>query len=150
MSASEPHILLIIEDNPDDEALILRALRRSDLAVQTIVAHDGIEALELLAADVETPGQGALPDFVLLDLNLPKLSGLEVLRRIRADARLRRLPVVILTSSREERDVARSYDLGASSFVRKPIASELFAETVRQVGAYWLRLNEVPPRRDLP
>jgi two-component system response regulator len=131
--------LLLVEDDRDDEALILRALRKSDLEAHVVVAHDGIAALDYLHG-----GPGAsLPQVVLLDLNLPRLGGLEVLRRIRADPRTRVLPVVVLTSSREERDISRSYALGATSYVRKPISSELFADAIRQVGSYWLELNEL-------
>ena len=140
-----PGVLLLVEDNADDEELILRALRKSDLNPRVVVAHDGLAALDYLhdAGPLEVDPDS--PSFVLLDLNLPKLSGLEVLRRIRADERTRRLPVVILTSSREERDISSSYELGASSYVRKPISSERFADVIRQVGAYWLRVNEAAP-----
>jgi CheY-like chemotaxis protein len=140
-------MLLLVEDNRDDEALILRALRKSAIPVQVVVAHDGVEALEYLKESAQNSGGHALPVFVLLDLNLPKLNGFEVLQRIRADERTRRLPVVILTSSREERDIAESYDLGASSYVRKPIGFERFAEVIREVGLYWLQINEEAPRR---
>jgi two-component system response regulator len=135
--------LLLVEDNRDDEALILRALRKGGLDAHVTVAHDGVEALALLQKSAGA-GIDALPCFVLLDLNLPKLSGLDVLRAIRGDPRTRLLPVVVLTSSREERDVRDSYDLGASSYVRKPIGFEPFADAIRMVGTYWLRLNEAP------
>jgi two-component system response regulator len=137
-----PKRLLLIEDNADDEALILRALRKSDLAPRVQVARDGLEALAWLDQLRAHPGGRAWPDVVLLDLNLPKVSGLEVLRQIRADEETRRLPVVVLTSSRDERDVAASYELGASSYVHKPISSEGFTEAIRLLGTYWLSLNE--------
>jgi two-component system response regulator len=122
-------------------------LRRGEIAPRVLVAHDGVEALRILLGhdpavdDTEAP----VPDIVLLDVNLPKLSGLEVLRQIRADERTRRLPVVMLTSSSEESDVIRSYDLGATSYVRKPVSSEQFAKVIRQVAVYWLSLNEGLP-----
>ena len=130
-------VLLLVEDNIDDLALIMRALKRSDMAPEIVVARDGVEALAYLHEE-----ERALPKFVLLDLNLPKMTGLEVLRRIREDPRTRHLPVVVLTSSQEDRDINTSYDLGASSYVRKPVRSERFADAVRQLGAYWLQLNE--------
>jgi two-component system response regulator len=131
--------ILLVEDNPDDEALTLRALRRHNIANDVRVARDGQEALDCLLA----PG-APLPQVVLLDLKLPKIDGLEVLRRIRADERARRVPVVVLTSSREEQDVVASYDLGANSYVRKPVDFERFVEAARQLGLYWLVLNEAP------
>jgi two-component system response regulator len=140
-------LLLLVEDNRDDEALVLRALRKGELSPRVVVAHDGVEALKyLLPSSAAEERIAPLPHLVLLDMNLPRMSGLEVLRRLRADERTRRLPVVMLTSSREERDVAQSYDLGATSYVRKPIGSEEFAEVIRQVALYWLSLNEVQPR----
>lgn len=130
--------ILLVEDNPDDEALTLRAFAKQNLANKILVARDGAEALEVLRG-VE------LPQVVLLDLKLPKVDGLEVLRRVRADARTRLLPVVILTSSREEEDVTRGYQLGANSYVRKPVDFNQFIDAVRQLGLYWLVLNERPP-----
>lgn len=138
-------VLLLVEDNRDDETLILRALRKSDVEARVVVAHDGLEALDYLLGCAVPEGASEMPTFVLLDLNLPKLSGLEVLRRIRADARMKRLPVVILTSSREERDISSCYDQGASSYVRKPIGSESFGDVIRQIGVYWTKVNEPPP-----
>jgi two-component system response regulator len=133
-------IILLIEDNPSDEALTLRALKKNNIGNEVIVVRDGAAALDyLLASDT------ALPQLILLDLNLPKIDGLEVLRRIRADARTRLLPVVILTSSGEERDIVRGYDLGANGYVRKPVDFIQFAEAVRQLGLYWLIINEPPP-----
>ena len=142
--------VLLVEDNPDDEVLTLRALRRHNLASEAIVARDGQQALDFLF------GEGAYgsrdtshqPQVVLLDLKLPKVDGLEVLERMRADSRTRRVPVVILTSSKQEQDLLRSYDLGANSYVRKPVDFEQFIEAARQLGMYWLILNEVPHGRD--
>jgi two-component system response regulator len=136
-------ILLLVEDSRDDEALILRALRKASQPPRVLVAHDGIEALRVLEG--EAVATLPWPDVVVLDLNLPKMTGLEVLRRIRAHPRLKRLPIVVLTSSREESDVATAYQLGASSYVRKPIGSEGFTSAILQIGAYWLELNEPPP-----
>ncbi len=140
--------ILLVEDNPDDEALTMRALRRHNIANPVVVAHDGVEALDYLFGTGAHTGRDVtqLPQVMLLDLKLPKLDGLEVLRRVRADDRTHRLPVVILTSSREESDVMRGYDLGANSYVRKPVDFTEFLEAVRQLGLYWLILNEGPPR----
>lgn len=135
---------MLVEDNPDDEALALRALRRNNIPNQVIVARDGVEALEVLL-----PGPGRevhdLPAVVLLDLKLPRIDGLEVLRRLRADERTRCLPVVILTSSKEEQDLIRGYSFGANSYIVKPVDFEQFVEAVRQLGLYWLVLNQAPP-----
>ncbi len=132
-------IILLVEDDPDDEALTRRALEKNKVRNELIVAHDGQEALDYLR---DAP---RLPELVLLDLKLPKIDGLEVLRRLRADERTRLLPVVVLTSSNEERDVATSYALGANSYVRKPVDFKEFTEAARQLGLYWLLLNEPPP-----
>ena len=137
----EPTILLV-EDNPDDEALALRALNKHKLANRVQVARDGVEALDYLFNE----GLVQPPQVVLLDLKLPRLDGLEVLRRIRADERTRFLPVVILTSSREERDLVESYSLGANSFIQKPVDFAQFTESVGQLGLYWLVLNQTPER----
>ncbi len=138
--ASRPTILLV-EDNPDDEVLTLRALGRGGLRERTVVKHDGEEALDyLLGLD-----EAERPAVVLLDLKLPRLDGLEVLRALRADRRTHAQPVVILTSSRDEPDLLAGYDLGVNSFIRKPVDFAGFAAAVQQVGAYWLALNE-PPR----
>lgn len=134
--------ILLVEDNPDDEALTLRALAQQRIHNAVVVARDGQEALDRLL-DESQP----LPTVVLLDLKLPKVDGLEVLRRLRAAPRTRRLPVVILTSSREERDRVEAYDGGANSYVRKPVDFVAFADAVRQLGLYWLVLNEPPPVR---
>jgi two-component system, response regulator len=133
--------ILLVEDNPDDELLTLRALARNHIANQVAVARDGAEAIAYLQGATAA----ALPALVLLDLKLPKLSGLEVLERIRAEPRTRRLPVVILTSSKEDRDLVAAYDLGVNSFVRKPVDFAEFIEAVRQLGLYWLVLNESAP-----
>ncbi len=136
--------ILLVEDNPDDELLTLRALARANIANDVVVARDGAEAVDILfGADGSEPIP--LPRVVLLDLKLPKIDGLEVLRRVRADERTRLLPVVILTSSSEERDVIEGYELGANSYVRKPIDFGEFAAAVAKLGLYWLLINEAPP-----
>jgi two-component system response regulator len=139
--------ILLVEDNPDDEALTLRALKKNNIANEVVVMRDGAEAVEYLSA-VETDATRtpkALPAVVMLDLKLPKLDGLEVLRHIRAQPRTRLVPVVILTSSREEEDVVKGYSLGANSYVRKPIDFIQFAEAIRMLGLYWLIINVTPP-----
>lgn len=140
-------IILMVEDNPSDVKLTRRALDQSRITNQLIVAEDGVEALDYLFATGASSGRDVadLPSLVLLDLKLPKLDGLEVLRRIRADVRTRRLPVVVLTSSQAEQDIIASYDLGANSYIRKPVDFNQFAEAVRHLGLYWLVLNEPPP-----
>jgi two-component system, response regulator len=139
--------LLLVEDNPDDVELTRRAFARSNIINQLVVVTDGEEALHYLFATGPYAGRDprALPHAVLLDLNLPKIGGLEVLRRIRAGETTRRLPVIILTTSREERDIVTSYDLRANSYVRKPVDFAQFVEAARQLGLYWLVLNEQPP-----
>ena len=141
--------MLLVEDNPDDEILTMRALRRGGLSQDIVVARDGVEALDYLFGTGAYAGRevGALPQVVMLDLKLPRLDGLEVLRRIRGDERTRLLPVVILTSSDEERDRLHGYRDGANSYVRKPVDYDQFAEAIRQLGVYWLLLNEPPPSR---
>lgn len=136
--------ILLVEDNLDDVELTKRAFRKSRIRNTLIVAEDGAKALRILHGE---PGAvpPELPALVLLDLKLPKLDGLEVLRRIRDNPHTHRLPVVILTSSREEEDLARGYDLGANSYIRKPVKFEQFAQAVGQVGLYWLALNQPPP-----
>lgn len=142
-------IILLVEDNQDDEELALMALKKGQVANEVVVARDGVEALDYLFGTGSYAGRdvGALPQLMLLDLKLPKVDGLEVLRRVRADPRTRRLPVVILTSSREEEDLIQGYDLGANSYVRKPVDFAQFADAVRQLQIYWLVLNEPPPRK---
>ena len=140
------NIILLVEDNADDLELTLRAFKKSQIDHEIVVARDGREALDYLFSEgafAAIEPQRA-PEVVLLDLNLPKLNGLDVLRRMRADERTRRIPVVVLTSSREEQDVLRSYDFGANSFVRKPVDFALFLEAARQLGVYWLGVNVQP------
>jgi CheY-like chemotaxis protein len=140
--------ILLIEDNPSDVDLTKRALGRCHIPNDLIVAEDGKEAIDyLLGRGIYTERNVAeLPALTLLDLKLPRVSGLEVLRQIREDPRTHRLPVVVLTSSKEERDIATSYDLGINSYVRKPIDFKQFVDTIQQLGLYWLNLNEPPPR----
>jgi DNA-binding response OmpR family regulator len=142
-------IILLVEDNPDDEALTLRALKKNSISNQVIVARDGAEALDYLFGAGQYSGRDAnlTPQVVLLDLKLPKVEGLEVLRRLRANESTKLLPVVILTSSNEEQDRINGYDSGANSYVRKPVDFNQFIEAVRQLGLYWLILNEQPPAR---
>jgi two-component system response regulator len=143
----EEKMILLVEDNANDEALTLRALKKHKIMNPVVVVRDGAEALDWLF------GRGAhaardvsiLPQVVLLDLKLPKVSGLEVLRAVRADPRTKRLPIVLLTSSGEDQDVMAGYDLGANSYVRKPVDFGDFAEAIRQLGLYWLVLNEAAP-----
>lgn len=142
-------VILLVEDNPDDEALAVRALKRSNIANELVVARDGVEALDYLFAQGQYSERDSqiMPQVVLLDLKLPKLDGLGVLRRLRADERTKRIPVVILTSSNEEQDRLNGYDLGANSYVRKPVDFEQFSEAARQLGLYWLVLNESAPQK---
>jgi CheY-like chemotaxis protein len=136
--------ILLVEDNPDDEALTLRAFSKNRIANQVIVARDGVEALDYLFGSGAHAGRdlSTIPAVVLLDLKLPRIDGLEVLRRIRADERTRLLPVVILTTSKEQQDIFEAYSLGANSYVRKPVDFEKFIYAVGQMGLYWLALNE--------
>lgn len=142
----EQRVILLVEDSPDDEALTLRAFRKSNIRNPVVVVRDGAEAVDyLFIQGVHAKRDPTIqPQVVLLDLHLPKLDGLEVLRRIRADERTRMLPVVMLTSSNEERDLIDGYQLGVNSFVRKPVDVTAFFEAVRQLGIYWLVLNELP------
>ena len=141
-------IILLVEDNPDDEALTMRALKQSKLANEIVITRDGTEALEFMFGTGKFEGRDVshTPAVVLLDLKLPKLSGLEVLERLRADPRTKLVPVVVLTSSSEDEDMLRSYQLGANSYVRKPVVFGKFADAVSQLGLYWVLLNQLPPK----
>lgn len=140
-------VILLVEDNPDDEILTLRALKRNNVLNEVVVARDGVEALDYLFGKGTYAGRdtSVMPQLVLLDLKLPKIDGLEVLRRMRADDRTRLLPVVILTSSKEQQDMLDGYGLGANSYVRKPVNFEQFVRAIEQLKLYWLVLNEAPP-----
>lgn len=144
---SNDKIILLVEDNPKDEALTLRALNKANVLNQVVVVHDGVEALDYLFArgDHVNRDPAVMPELILLDLKLPKIDGLEVLKTLRLDERTKLLPVVILTSSVEEQDLVRGYSLGANSYVRKPVDFVQFSEAVRQLGLYWLVLNETAP-----
>ncbi len=139
--------ILLVEDNRDDEILTLRALKKNNILNEVIVARDGVEALDYLFGTGAHAGRdvNVMPQVILLDLNLPRVGGLDVLRRIRAEDRTKLLSVVVLTSSKEEEDIIRSYSLGANSFVRKPVEFEEFIQAVKTLGLYWLLLNESPP-----
>ena len=141
-------IILLVEDNEDDVDLTLRALERNNIRNEVVVARDGVEALDYLWGTGAHAGRdmAQMPQVILLDLKLPRVDGLEVLRRVRSDERTKLLPVVILTSSKEQQDLVESYSLGANSYVRKPVDFNQFVEAVRQLGLYWLVLNEPPPR----
>ncbi len=138
--------ILLVEDNPDDIDLTLRALKKNNIANRVVVVHDGAEALDYLFATGAHAGRDTrvMPAVILLDLKLPKVDGLEVLQRLRADERTKLIPVVILTSSREEQDIVNGYSLGANSYVRKPVDFARFSAAVGQLGLYWLLLNEPP------
>lgn len=145
--SEKPKTILLVEDNPDDEALTIRALKRNHISNEIVVARDGVEALDYLF------GMGSYierdisikPSVILLDLKLPRVDGIEVLRRLREDERTKLLPVVILTTSTEERDMLDSYSLGCNSYIRKPVDFLQFSEAIRQLGMYWLLINEPPP-----
>jgi CheY-like chemotaxis protein len=143
------NVIMLVEDNPDDEALTVRALKKNKIVNEIVVARDGVQALDYLFGEGVHEGRDTkeMPQVVLLDLKLPKLDGLVVLRRLRADERTRLLPVVILTSSNEERDRVNGYGLGANSYVRKPVDFDQFVDAATQLGLYWLVLNEPAPRR---
>jgi two-component system response regulator len=145
----ENKTILLVEDNADDEKLTLRALKMNNIRNEVVVARNGAEALDYLFGTGAYAGRNlsAMPQVVLLDLKLPKLDGLEVLRRVRADDRTKLLPIVILTSSNEERDRIDGYGLGANSYVRKPVDFNQFSDAARQLGLYWLVINEPPPAR---
>lgn len=142
---NEPNVILLVEDNPKDEALTLRALKKGNIANTVIVARDGVEAVDYFFKPRPDGRLNDLPHLVLLDLNLPKLNGHEVLKRLREDERTRLMPVVILTTSVEDRDRLEGYRLGANSYVRKPVDFKEFVDAVTQLGLYWLVLNEDPP-----
>jgi two-component system response regulator len=141
--------ILLVEDNPDDVELTLRAFRKNKIVNEIVVANDGVEALDYLFGTGRYQGRDLndMPALILLDLKLPRIDGLEVLQRIRGDARTRLLPVVILTSSKEEQDIVRGYSLGTNSYVRKPIDFQQFTEAVGLLGLYWLLINESPPAK---
>lgn len=151
MMSTNP-IILLVEDNADDELLTVRAFKKSNVANQIIVVRDGVEALDWLFGRGDHANRDTLlqPQVVLLDLKLPRMDGLEVLKSIRADKRTSTLPVVVLTSSKEDEDVLRSYELGANSYVRKPVEFERFVEAVKNLGVYWLVLNERAPLKLVP
>jgi CheY-like chemotaxis protein len=144
---TQRRVILLVEDNPDDEALAIRALKRHHIGNEVVVAHDGVEALDYLFgtglyADRDV---SVRPTVILLDLKLPRIDGLEVLRRIRENEATKLLPVVVLTTSNEERDLLGSYSLGCNSYIRKPVDFLQFSEAIRQLGMYWLLMNEPPP-----
>jgi two-component system response regulator len=139
-------MILLVEDNPDDVELTLRAFKKSNILNPVKVAKDGVEALNILGLDDQSGAKPGLPAVILLDLKLPRLDGMEVLRRIRASERTMLLPVVILTSSKEEEDLTNGYRLGANSYIRKPVDFDRFLTAVQQLGMYWLLLNEPPPQ----
>jgi two-component system response regulator len=145
-------VILLVEDNPSDEKLTVRAFSKSNIANEVVVTRDGVEALDYLFGTGTYAGRDPnnLPAIVLLDLSLPRVDGLEVLRRIREDDRTRFLPVVILTSSKEEADIVRGYSLGANAYVRKPVDFKEFAEAARTLGLFWLLLNESAPAPHVP
>lgn len=148
---NEEKIILLVEDNPDDEALTLRALRKNNVANKVVVARNGVEALDFFFGTGIFAGRDTtvLPQVTLLDLKLPKLNGLEVMKRLRADERTKLSPVVVLTTSNEEKDIIDSYNFGANSYIRKPVDFSNFMEAMRQLKLYWLVLNEAPPWRKL-
>jgi CheY-like chemotaxis protein len=143
----EQSVILLVEDNPDDEALTLRALKKNNIRNEVIIARDGVQAVDYLFGTGAHAGRdlSVMPQVILLDLKLPKMDGFEVLERIRSSEAAQYLPVVILTTSSEDQDRIRGYDLGANSFVRKPVEFDKFIEAVRQLGLYWLILNETAP-----
>lgn len=143
--------IVIVEDNPDDEALMLRAFKQHKLTNEIVVLRDGVEAIEYLLGTGAHAGRDTalMPQIILLDLKLPKLNGLDVLKRLRADPRTKIVPIVVLTTSKEEGDMIASYNLGANSYVVKPVDFTKFVESVKQLGLYWLLLNQTPERTTL-
>ncbi len=150
MEEKRDRVILLVEDNPDDEELTLRALGKCGIDNRVVVCRDGADALNYIFGRANYKGRDPAdyPAITLLDLKLPKVDGLTVLERIRVDSRTRMMPVAILTSSKLEEDLIRSYQLGVNSYVRKPVKSELFVEAIRQLGVYWLLLNESPPSHE--
>ena len=144
----QSHTILVVEDNPEDEELTLRALKKNRIGNEIVVVRDGAEALDFLFCRNTFAGRDpqALPELILLDIRLPKIDGLEVLRRLRAEKHTQSLPIVLLSSSNEKNDVIEGYKSGANSYVRKPIDFTQFIEAIRQLGLYWLALNEAPPQ----
>lgn len=142
-------IILLVEDNPDDELLTMLAFKENNIRNETIIARDGAEALDYLFSrgKYDSKDMPTLPQVILLDLKLPKVDGLEVLRQIRSNDLTRFLPVVVLTSSKEETDIVKSYELGANSYIQKPVDFEQFSQAIKQLGLYWLILNEIPGRK---
>lgn len=138
--------ILLVEDNPDDIELTLRAFEKYNLVNEIIVARDGEEALKILFPQQKNSTGNRIPDLILLDLKLPKVDGIEVLKRVKSNPETKIIPVVILTSSKEEKDLVESYQLGVNSYIRKPVDFEKFVEVVMQLGLYWLLLNESPPK----
>ena len=149
MGPTMEKMILLVEDNADDEELTLRALRKANIVNDVVVARDGQEALDFLLATGKHAGRNTLimPGVVLLDLKLPKLNGIDVLQRMRADPRTKLVPVVVLTSSSEDEDMLKSYESGANSYVRKPVEFAAFSDAVTHLGMYWLLLNQIPPNR---
>ena len=147
MEQSENGIIMLVEDNPDDEQLTIRALKKANILNEVVVARNGVEALDYLFGTGEYADRDTriMPMLVLLDLRMPKIDGLEVLRRMRENESTKLINVVVLTSSKEEVDIVRSYDLAANSYIRKPVDFDQFTEAVKHVGLYWLVLNEPPP-----
>ena len=145
----EKKTILLVEDNPDDEELTLRALRKANIVNDVFVVRDGQEALDFVFCNGKYAGreEQSIPAVILLDLKLPKLNGIDVLLRLRADPRTKLVPVVVLTSSSEDEDMLRSYESGANSYVRKPVEFAAFAEAVTQVGVYWMLVNQSPPKK---